>query len=203
MRKEIATVCLSAIILSLAAAYQKNEFLFHIIISFIIILGINVAIKKIVAYKFGIDIKTKFWSLYQYGLRKDMHLGKPLPMAWLPLLLTLLSKGGFLWLGILEFDTKARPERAAKRHGIYRFTEITEWHVAWIVTWAIIANFAIAIIAYIAGFELFTKLSIYFIFWATIPIGRLDGTKLYFASRALWTTIFALATIALAGALII
>lgn len=203
MKKEVFTAILASIILALTASYKDPTALKATTLSFLIIVTINILAKKITAYKFEIDIKTKFWDLYQYGLRKDMHFKTPIPLAWLPLLLALFTKGNLLWLGILEFDAKARPERSTKRHGIYRFTEITEWHLAWIATWAIIANFASAIIAYILGFELFAKLSIYFIAWSVLPIGRLDGTKIFFGSRALWTVVAAITLIVLGWGLII
>ena len=132
-----------------------------------------------------------------------MHFLKPIPMLWLPLLLALFSKGLIFWLGILEFDVKAKPERASRRHGLYRFTEVTEWHMAWIAAWGIIANLVFAIAAYIIGFELFAKLSIYYIAWSIIPLGKLDGSKIFFASRALWITIFTITAIILGWGLII
>jgi hypothetical protein len=203
MKKEITIMTLASIILALTVSYKNTDILTTATISFLIIIIINILTKKIIAKHFEIDIKTKFWTLKQFGLRQDMHFKNPVPMAWLPLLITLFTKGNIFWLGILEFDAKAKPERASKRHGLYRFTEITEWHMAWIATWGIIANFIALIIAYIAGFELFAKLSIYFIAWSIIPIGRLDGTKLYFGSRALWTVVASITLIVLTWELII
>jgi len=201
--KEIITIVLAALILALAVAFKDRKIFFAATISFLIILGVNVLVKKIVGYLLEIKVKTKFWSLYHYWIRKDMHFKKPVPMLLLPLLIALISKGYFLWLGILEFDVAAKTERVAKRHGLYRFTEVTEWHIAWIATWALIANFAIAIIGYIAGFELFAKLSIFFIAWSTIPIGNLDGSRIFFSSRTLWIIVFTAAMIMLAWALTI
>jgi len=90
-----------------------------------------------------------------------------------------------------------------KKHGLYRFTKVTEWHMAWIALWAIIANLMLAVAGYIAGYNLFTKLSIYFIAWSVIPIGRLDGAKIFYGSRALWATAFTIAMIILVWSLII
>ncbi|NPE27209.1 hypothetical protein HNV12_04375 [Methanococcoides sp. SA1] len=203
MNKEPFTVLLATIILALTVAFKEPSIMYTAVLSFLIILTINILAKKIAAYHFETDITTKFWTWYQFGFRKDMHFKTPIPMVWLPLILTLFTKGFFFWLGILEFDVKAKPERAAKRHGLYRFTEITEWHMAWIAVWGIIANFVLAIFGYIAGFELFAKLSIYFIAWSIIPIGRLDGSKIFFTSRALWATIFTITLIILGWGLII
>ncbi|MCK4649744.1 hypothetical protein KAT36_00790 [Candidatus Pacearchaeota archaeon] len=201
MNKEPFVVIITAIVLALAVSFKNTDILYAATLSFLIIITANILAKKIVAYKFETDIKTKFWTLYQYGFRKDMHFNKPIPMIWLPLLLTLFSKGFFLWLGVLEFDVKAKPERATRRHGLYRFSEVTEWHMAWIAIWGIITNLILAITAYIAGFELFAKLSIYFIAWSVIPFSRLDGSKIFYASRALWTVVFTIAMLFLALAL--
>jgi hypothetical protein len=201
--KEILIIILAAIILALTVAFKDRRIFYAATVSFLIIIGINVLIKKIVGYLLEIKVKTKFWSWYQYGFRTSMHFKKPIPMLLLPLLLALFTKGYLLWLGILEFDVAAKTERVSKRHGLYRFTEVTEWHMAWIAVWALIANLAIAIIAYIANFELFTKLSIFFIAWSTIPIGSLDGSKIFFSSRGLWAVVFTIAMIMLAWAIAI
>ena len=191
--KEILIIILASIILAITVAFRNHNLFYTALTSFLIIIGINVLVKKIVGYNLEIAVKTKFWSWYQYGLRTDMHFKKPVPMVWLPLVLVLFTKGFFLWLGILEFDIAAKTERVSRRHGLYRFTEVTEWHMAWIATWALIANLIFAIAGYIMGFELFAKLSIYFIAWSIIPIAKLDGSKIFYGSRALWTIVFTIA----------
>ncbi len=195
--KEALIIVLAAIVLALAVGYKEQSIIYAALASFLIILGVNVLVKKAVGYHFETAVRTKLWTWYQFGLRTDMHFKKPIPMIWLPLILTLFTKGFFLWLGILEFDVVAKTERVAKRHGLYRFSEVTEWHMAWITIWAITANLILAVVGYVAGFELFTKLSIYFIFWSTLPIARLDGSKIFYASKGLWAVIFTVATILL------
>ncbi|MBS3087900.1 hypothetical protein J4226_04880 [Candidatus Pacearchaeota archaeon] len=202
-KREIATIILATIIMALAASFKDTSIFYVATLSFLIIISVNIIAKKIVGFHFETDVKTKFWTWYRFGLRQDMHFKSPVPMAWLPLLLALFTKGHLLWLGILEFDIAAKAERVAKRHGIYRFTQVTEWHMAWIAIWGIIANLIFAIGAYALGFELFAKLSIYFIAWNTIPIGRLDGAKIFYANRALWTIIFAITAIVLGWGIVI
>lgn len=187
----------------MSVAFKDSSILSLAIISFIIIIGGNVLMKKVIGYFFEINVKTKFWSWYQYAFRKDAHFKKPIPMLWLPLLLSLITNGFIQWLAILEFDVTPKTERVAKRHGLYRFTQLTEWHIAWIATWGIIFNFVLAIIGYIVGFELFTKLSIYFIAWSIIPLSGLDGSKIFFSSRGLWITLFTIISIILSWGLII
>ena len=201
--KEIFIIILAAIILTLTVAFKNTNIFYPALVSFLIIISANIIAKKITGFHFETHVKTKFWTWYQFGFRKDMHFKSPIPMAWLPLLMTLFSKGNILWFGILEFDIKAKAERVAKRHGIYRFTQVTEWHMAWIVIWGLIINLILAIAGYVAGYELFAKLSIYYIAWSTIPIGRLDGSKIFYASKALWATIFTIMVIILGWGLII
>lgn len=196
--KEVSVIILASLVLALIVAFKNKTVLFPAIIIFFIILTINTLTKKSIGYYLETKIKTKLWSIYQYEFRKDRHFKKPLPMIWLPLFLTLITRGFFLWLGILEFDVEAKTERVSKRHGLYRFTQVTEWHMAIITIWALSANLIFAIIGYIAGFELFTKLSIYFIAWSTIPIPGLDGSKIFFSNRTLWATIFTIAMLLLA-----
>jgi len=200
---EIFVIILAAIVLAISASFRDSTIIYAAAISFLIIISANVLTKKIVGYFLEIDIKTKFWSWYQYGFRKDSHFKKPLPMIWLPLLISLLTKGFFWWLAILEFDVVAKTERVAKRHGLYRFTQVTENHIAWIATWGIIANFILAIIGYVAGFELFTRLSLYFMAWSLIPISNLDGAKIFFSSKGLWITAATIMAIILGWGLVV
>lgn len=200
---EILIVIIASIILSMSIAFRDISIMYAATISFLIIIGANILIKKIIGYFLEINVKTKFWTWYQYGFRKDAHFKKPIPMVWLPLLLSLITKGFFQWLAVLEFEVTPKTERVAKRHGLYRFTQLTEWHIAWIATWGIILNFVLAVIGYIAGFELFARLSIYFIAWSIIPLSGLDGAKIFFSSRALWVTVFTIITIILGWGLLI
>ena len=192
--KEILVIIIAAIILGLSVSFLDVSLLLISTISFIIIIGANVAVKKIYAYSLEADTKTKFWEWYQYGFPRAAHFKKPLPMMWLPLVLSLISKGFFWWLAILEFDVKPRVERVSRRHGLYRFSEITDWHVALIASVGIVINLILAIIGYIVASwlpaaEQFATLSIYFAAWSIIPLGSLDGSKIFFGSRALWFTL--------------
>ena len=190
---EIAIIVLTTLVLAISISFRNQALLYVATASFLIIISINIIVKKIVGYFLEIDVKTKLWAWYQYGFRLDSHFKKPFPMVWLPLVLSLITNGAIWWLAVLEFDIKAKTERVAKRHGLYRFTQVTEWHVAWIAVWGLIANLIMATIAYAIGFETFTKLSLYFIAWSLVPLGGLDGSKIFFGSRPLW---FATATIA-------
>ena len=203
--KELTTIFIAIVVLSLTVLFKRTDkFLIDFgitFLSFLIIIGVSVLVKKLVAYRYEADITTKFWELYRYGFKKGSHLKKSTPMVWLPILATLLSRGTFWWLGVLEFDIRARPERVSKRHGLYRFTEMTERHLARIAIWGVVACLIMALIGYLAGFETFTKLATYYAAWSLIPISSLDGTKIFFGNRGMWTTLVVLTGFFLAAAM--
>ena len=201
--KELLIIILAAIVLAITVSFNNRAIFYTAITNFLIILLVNITVKKIVGYYFETDVKTKFWTWYQYGLRTDMHFKKPVPMLGLPLIISLFTKGFFWWLPILEFDVVAKTERVSRRHGLYRFTQVTEHHMAWIAIWGLIANLIFAISGYILNFELFAKLSIYFIAWSVIPISRLDGARILFGGKTKWSIIFTIAMILLLWALAI
>ncbi len=180
-------ILLASIVLALSIAFQDTSLMLYAFVSFFIIISLNVLAKKAIGYYFETGVKIKFWSMYHFGFRKDYHFKKAIPMIWLPLILSLLSRGVLWWLAILEFDVEAKAERASRRHGLYRFTQVTEWHMAWIAVWGIIVNVIVAIIGYILGFEFFAKLGIYYAIWSLIPLSSLDGSKIFFGKRVLWT----------------
>jgi hypothetical protein len=155
---------------------------------------VNVIAKKVIAYTLESDVKTKFWEIYNYGFRRGEHFRKPLPMLWLPFLFSFVTKGIFSWMPILECDITPRVERVSKRHGLYRFSEMTEWHVALISVAGITANLILAVILYILmatinpGFEQFARLNIFYATWCLLPLSSLDGTKIFMGSKILWFT---------------
>jgi hypothetical protein len=205
--KELTIILVSAIVLSLTVLFRNVEnFLVDFgltFLSFIIILSVSILAKKIVAYHYEADITTKFWEFYRYGLKKSAHLKKPTPMIWLPVVLTLFSQGKLWWLAVLEFDVKARPERVSKRHGLYRFSEMTERHIATIAMWGVISCLILSILGYLTGFESFAKLSALYATWSIIPFSGLDGSKIFFGNKGTWTTITIITLFVLAGTMMI
>jgi hypothetical protein len=188
--REIAVIFFAVIILGFSIAFKKSsDIIIYTLLSLLIIISINVAIKKIIGYLFEINVKTKFWSWHRYWFRKGDHFASPLPMFWIPLLISLISQGALWWLAILEFDVAPRVERASKKHGLYRFTEVTEWHVGWIAAFGLLSSLFLGVTGYLLGFELFSKISIFYAAWSIIPLSSLDGSKIFFASRTLWSTI--------------
>jgi hypothetical protein len=199
----IAIVLIASIILALAVSIKDHALLTTAFISFLVIISLNILAKKSIGHYFETNIKTKFWSLYQFGFKKRNHFKSPIYMAWLPLLLSLVTQGIVLWLAIIEFDVSPKAERASKRHGLYRFSQVTEWHMGLIAVAGLIINLLAGIIGYILGYETFAKLSIYFATWSMIPFSSLDGSKIFFSSRILWTILFFIIIILFGWALII
>ena len=202
--KEILIILLSTIILTLAINYRhpNSSFLEGLII-FFVILFVNYGVKKIVARHYEITINVKPWEIYQFGFKEKNHFKKPLTMIWWPLFVSLLTMGVFWWFPILEFDVKAKPERATRRHGLYRFAEVTDNHIAHIVFWSIIGNLVFAFLGYLLGFETFAKISVFYAIWSLVPISRLDGSKLFFGQKWLWFLTLVITLLFFVGVLLI
>jgi hypothetical protein len=201
--KEIFVIVLASIILAIVVSFTNNKLIYSTAICFLIIILANTFVKKLIGSLLEIGVKIKFWSWHQYGFRKDSHFKSPVPMVWFPLIISLFTRGALWWLAILEFDVYPKTERVSRRHGLYRFTEVTEWHIAWIAIWGIITNLVLAVVGYLAGFELFARLSIYYTVWSIIPLSSLDGSKIFFSSRYLWATIAVIVAIFLGWGLLI
>tara|TARA_Y100000310_G_scaffold294100_2_gene324302 strand:+ start:1088 stop:1720 length:633 start_codon:yes stop_codon:yes gene_type:complete len=201
---EIITIILAAAVLAVSFSFKDTSFFLQIGISFLIIIILNVLIKKAVAYYFEAKTTTKLWGVSQFWFTVRSHLKKPLPMIWLPIVLAFFTKGILnFWFGVLEFDIKPKKERVSRRHGLYRFSEMTDWHIALIAVAGIIINLIAAVVGYLAGFETFAKLNIWFAAWSIIPLSSLDGSKIFFGSRPLWFTILVIIGIFLGYSLVV
>lgn len=184
--KEILTIILASLVLAIAVSFPDLKNFTYPFLSFLIIITISGLVKKTYAYYLEADTNIKFWSMYQYGFKRKSHFKKPLPMVWLPLVLAPLK---LWWFGILETEIIARTERVSKKHGLYRFSEMTDWHIAWINSFGIITTLILAVLGYFLDFGEFSKLALYYTLWSIIPIGGLDGTKIFFGSRYLWAAL--------------
>lgn len=168
----------------------------------------NILAKKIIAYYYESEIEEKIWSGNRYWFRPHDYLKTNLPYGLIiPFITTIVSYGYFLWLAVLEFDIKPLPQAASKRHGIYRYSEVTDTTLGIIAASGIIINLLLAIVAYIIGFTAFARFSIYYAFFSILPIANLDGTKVFFGSTGgkkpiLWITLLTICTIFLVFALV-
>lgn len=206
-KKEIIAVLITTIILAFAITLiQTWEIFLYVLISVFAILLINIIAKKVASFYLDSEIEIKLWEIKRYGVKAHWHLKRPFPAgAFLPVIskLLLFPINSFVWMASLVFDVKAKTYRAAKRHGLYRFTEMTEEHIGLIAAAGIFINLAAAVIGYLIGFPLFAKLNIYYAFFNMIPISDLDGNKIFFGNLVLWSFLAALTLIGLGYALLL
>ncbi|MBI2043495.1 hypothetical protein HYT25_03850 [Candidatus Pacearchaeota archaeon] len=203
-KKEVAHIVVAILVLSLAISIWNFEILFYALASVFFIVFANIVAKNISAYYFEAEIESKIWEIYRYGLlgvlsksyfsvHPSRKFKKPVPIgAFLPIITSLVSLGYFTWFSALVFDVKPKSYRAAKRHGLYSFSEMTEEHIGYIAAFGILANLLFAIIGYFIGFELFAKLNIYYAFFNILPLSDLDGNKIFFGNIVLWSFLAAL-----------
>jgi hypothetical protein len=193
--KEMSLLFLTALIFSITINFLNKSFYVETAIIFFIILGINLLAKKAIGYYFEAKVTEKYWTWHKFGLKKNEKFKRPLVMVWLPLVLSILTKGMFWWLAVFETEISPKTERVAKRHGLYRFSQITEWHYALIATTGIIACWLMAFVGYLLGFENFAQFSIIYAFWNLIPLSRWDGARILWGSKILWLVLFLLEVI--------
>ena len=204
--RELISLVLALIVISFSNSYFEPLAFGYSIIFFTLILGIYTVSKKVMASYLEVREETEIWSFQRYGFLEKYYFKTPIPIGLiLAFILPILSVGlqlGFNipWFAVLA--SKARPlkTKAARKHDIYSFAEIREWDLALIAGAGIVSMFILSIIAYLINIPELFKLSIYYACFNLLPLGTLDGTKIFFGSRkgVLW---FILAGIALVGLL--
>ena len=198
-KKEIAYIFVITIILAFAIAFIRSmETFLYTLASIFIIVSANIAAKKISGYYLDSEIEVKIWEMQRFGFKPNRYLKKPIPMgAFLPLIFSGLTYGYLTWMACLVFDVKAKIYRAAKRYGLYTFSEMTEYHIGLIAASGIIINLVLSIIGYLIGFVEFAELNIYYAFFNMIPFSDLDGNKISFGSIILWSFLASLVLVGL------
>jgi len=200
-KKEIINIIIVTIILAFAISLIESFkiFLYALLSVFLVIL-INIFAKKIISFYFDSEIEIKLWEIKRYGFKAHQHFKKSFPAgAFLQIIskIVLFPFNSFVWMASLVFDVKAKIYKAAKRHGLYSFSEMTEFHLGLIAATGIFANLIFAIIGYLLGFSEFAKLNIYYAFFNMLPISDLDGNKIFFGSIILWSFLASITLIAL------
>ena len=209
-KKEISYILLISIIFSFLISLNQGIIkASYIFISILLILLINIFAKKITAYYLDSEIEIRLWEIKRYGFKSHHHFKKPFPAG---IIFPLISKiiffpiNSFIWMASLVFSVEAKTYRAARRFGIYEFSEITEYHIGLIAAMGIIANLLFALIGYLIEMppEMeFAKLSLIFTFFNILPLSRLDGNKIFFGSLALWSLLASIITISLISMILI
>lgn len=185
----IVAILIMSIILSFANYAQiitiqgALAYLNILIYSTIIILA-TVFAKKAKAYNIDVKIEHKIIQWKRWWIYKKSHFKKPLPGGIIfPVLFALISNGWIKILAFLQFDAKALPTKVARKRRIKTYADLMEWDVGIIAFFGLVASLAIAIIASYAGLTDLAKISLYYSLWNLLPIGQLDGIKIFFGSK--------------------
>jgi Zn-dependent protease len=211
-RKEILIIVVVAIILSFVISMMESmQSVKYALISVLIILGINTFAKKIAASYYDSEIEVKLWDIKRYGITGIFTKGYFHPSrkfkiafpagAFFPVLFAFFTFGTVKWMASLVFDVKAKVHRTAKRHGLWSFSEMTEYHIGIIAAAGITINLIAAVIGYFINQPEFAKLNIYFAFFNMLPLSDLDGNKIFFGSKVLWSFLAIITLIGMAYAL--
>lgn len=204
-KKEITSILIIALILGFTISLIRSmEIFLHALLTVFLVIMINIFAKKITAYYLDSEIETKIWEIKRYGTKPHRAFKKPFPAgAFFPIIITGLSAGYLTWMASLVFDVKPKTYRAAKRHGIYKFSEMTEFHIGLIAAAGIFLNLLFAIIGYLIGYPLFARLNIYYAAFNIVPISDLDGCKIFFGNLTLWSFLAAITLVALGYAFLL
>lgn len=203
--KEISSIILIGLILALTISLLSglNAFLYALLAILIAILA-NIFIKKITAYYLDSEIEMNIWSIKRYGKKAHWHFKKDFPAgAFFPIIITVLTMGYVYWMANFTFEVKPKVYRAAKRWGLYAFSEMTEWHIALIAASGIAINLILAVAGYLAGFPDFARYNIYFAAFNLIPFSDLDGNKILFGSMIMWSFLAIITLVALGYAFLL
>lgn len=207
-KKEIGHIILAIMVLTFVTSLYtviktgNYSFILQSALFLFIILLVNIFTKKSAAEYYESTLETKIWHMQRYGFKREDYFKFPLPTGIiLPFLASILSSGKVFWFAVMESDIQGTSARASKKHGIYRFTEMTEFHISLIIASGVVANLILAVISYLINVPLLGKLSIYYAAFSLIPFGNLDGMKILMGNKVLWFTLSIITLIFLAYAL--
>jgi len=199
-KKELTYILIITIIIAFSISFLKDIKIFlYTLLAVFLVLIINIISKKVASYYLDSEIEMKLWEIKRFGFKANDYFKKPIPAgAIFPIISKIIffPINGLVWMASFVFNVKPKTYRAAKRFGLYSFSEMTEFQLALISSAGIIANLFFAIIGYLIGFPEFAKLNIYCAFFNMIPLSDLDGNKIFFGSIILWSF---LASITLVG----
>jgi len=203
-KNESVSLLLALIVLAFSNSFFNSALFLKSLLIFAVILAVYVAAKKYAAYYYEAEEETKIWTFKRFGLYERSHFKAPIPVGLiLPFVLSLLTFGYVKWFAVTESEVKATAARAAKRHEFYSFSEMTEWHLALISASGIAASLIIAPVAYLLNFSELARASVYFACFNMLPLGKLDGSRIFFGSLILWSILAVISLIALAYALLL
>ena len=197
-KKEIWVLLLITLVFAAALSFLKMDIFAEVLLAVFLIIVLNVAAKKIAAFYLESDVEIKLWRIERYGFKRHEYFKRPFEIGiFLPIIVSLVSLGNLSWMASMVFDVKPKVYKAAKRHGLYSFSEMTEAQIGMIAAAGVLINLVAAIIAYFLGFPLFARMNVYFAFFSILPFSDLDGNKIFFGSMVLWSFLAALVLIGL------
>ena len=208
-KKEVMSILVITLILGFLMSIRNFGFFPSALLFVFLAISANVAVKKLAGYYYEADTETKIWETYRYGwfgilsggaFHPSKEFSKPIQLgAIVPLIFSVITLGHLTWFGSLTFDVKPRIARAAKRHGLYSFSEMTEMHLGYIAAAGIFMNLILAATSYLAGYSVFAQINLYYAFFNMLPFSELDGNKIFFGNLVLWSFLAALVMIGLVG----
>lgn len=196
-KKELIAIISTTLVLGIIISLLETWTIFFTALGLILaVILINILTKKIISFYLNSELEIKQWEFKKWGFKKHQHLRTPIPAGiFMPILIKFISVGILNWMACLTFEVKGKIYRAARRHGVYSFSEVTEREIAWIAGGAIIANLFFGLLGYILDYTLFARLNLVFAFYSLIPLSDLDGTKIFFGSKLLWAILATITTI--------
>jgi len=197
-KEEILWIFLITVIVAFALSFPESIKTIYFLVPVFLVISINILAKKVLSFYLDSEIEIKLWKIKTYGFKPTNYFKRPFPAgAFLPIITSIFSFGYFVWLNGLVFDVKPKIYRAARRFGLYTFSEMTEGHIGLIAAAGVSLNLMFAVIGYLINFDEFAKLNIYYAFFNLIPLSDLDGNKILFGSIVLWSFLMALVLIGL------
>lgn len=204
-KKEIMQLIVVVLVLGFSLSFTslQKTFLYALLMVLAVVI-VNLVAKKISSFYLENEMEIRIWEMETFGFKPHHHANKPIPMGViLPILTSVVSFGTFAWLASLVFDVKPKVYKAAKRHGLYTFSGITEYEIGLIAAAGIAMNLVFAIATYLIGWDQVARLSIYYAVFNMIPLSDLDGNKIFFGSIIMWSFLASLVLVGLAYALLI
>jgi hypothetical protein len=204
-RKELFSIAVVSLVLGLVISLVGSISLLLTTTFFVfIVIIVNTLAKKVFGFFLDIDIEVKIWEIKQFWVKKHMHFKNSVQAGiFIPLIVKFVTVGLVNWMTCLTFDASGKVYRAARRHGIYSFSEVSEEEIGWIAAAGIIATLIFAAIFYIIGQGTLTRISIIYAFFNMIPAFDWDGAKIFFGSMTLWSFLAIITLIALAATFVI
>jgi len=193
--KELINIILAIILLSLIISMDRllNFDFFYLgtgLLFAFIIISIYVSSRKLMASWLDASVEHHLWKIRRYGFAPKRHFKRPFQASIIPLVVSIITAGFLKPMTLLMFETSALKRRAAKRHGYYSYTEMTDFHTALIGASGIVSVLILSLISYwIPALEELARMSAFFALWNLIPISKLDGSQIYFGSRVIWTAL--------------